>query len=91
MKRSQLFLGLEGGLMHTANAVGVPAVIVWGGLTLPEFAGYHELHAIVHRRVECAPCGLRGNCPYGRKCLTGVGLDEVWERVDSMTECSIGA
>jgi hypothetical protein len=84
MRQSQLFLGLEGGLMHTANAVGVPAVIVWGGLTLPEFAGYHERHAIVHHRVECAPCGLRGNCPFGRKCLTGVAVDEVWAQVEAL-------
>jgi hypothetical protein len=88
MKRAELFLGLEGGLMHTANAVGVRAVIVWGGLTLPEFAGYHEMHAIVHRRVECAPCGLRGNCPYGRKCLTGVDVEDVFAEVIALAHAS---
>jgi hypothetical protein len=88
MKRSYLFLGLEGGLMHTANAVGVPAVVVWGGLTLPEFAGYAEMHTIVHRRVECAPCGLRGDCPYGRKCLTGVTVDDVLGHLRSLAHAS---
>ncbi len=76
MKRAQLFLGQEGGLMHAANAVNVPSVIVWGGLTMPEFAGYSK-HTILCTRVDCAPCGLRGNCPHDKKCLTTVESADV--------------
>ncbi len=81
MKRARLFLGLDGGLMNAANAAGTPAVIVWGGTALPEFAGYPELHSVVCHYVECAPCGLRGNCPHGKKCLNEIGVDEVLARV----------
>ncbi len=76
MKRSRLFLGQEGGLMHAANAVNVPSVIVWGGLTLPEFAAYSK-HTVLCTRVDCAPCGLRGHCPYDKKCLTTVETSDV--------------
>ncbi len=76
MKRARLFLGQEGGLMHAANAVNVPSVIVWGGLTLPEFAAYSK-HTVLCTRVECAPCGLRGQCPYDKKCLTTVETSDV--------------
>ncbi len=76
MQRARLFLGQEGGLMHAANAVDVPSVIVWGGLTLPEFAGYRK-HRVLCTHVECAPCGLRGNCPYDKKCLTSVEPGDV--------------
>ncbi|MDP6371291.1 MAG: glycosyltransferase family 9 protein, partial [Vicinamibacterales bacterium] len=55
MKRARVFLGLEGGLMHAANAVGVPSVIVWGGTTMPDFAAYREKHCVVCHYVECAP------------------------------------
>ncbi len=77
MKQARLFLGLDGGLMNAANAVGVPAVIAWGGTSLPEFAGYKERHTIVCKYVDCAPCGLRGNCPYGKKCLHEITVDEI--------------
>ena len=76
MKRARLFLGQEGGLMHAANAVNVPSVIVWGGLTLPEFAAYRK-HTVLCTRVDCAPCGLRGHCPYDKKCLTTVETSDV--------------
>ena len=82
MKRARLFLGLEGGLMHAANAVGVPSVIVWGGTTMPDFAAYREKHCVVCHYVECAPCGLRGDCPFEKKCLTSIQVDEVYLAVE---------
>lgn len=76
MKKARLFLGQEGGLMHAANAVDVPSVIVWGGIALPEFAAYRK-HTVLCTYVDCAPCGLRGDCPYQKKCLTTVGTERV--------------
>ena len=76
IRRARLFLGQDGGLMHAANAVDVPSVIVWGGLTLPEFGGYGK-HTVVCTRVDCAPCGLLGNCPYDKKCLTSIEPSDV--------------
>lgn len=81
MKRARLFLGIEGGLMHAASAVGVPSVIVWGGLTLPEFAAYPDRHRVLCSYVECAPCGLRGGCPYEKKCLTTIHPSGVLDAV----------
>ena len=87
MKRARLFLGQEGGLMHAANAVNVQSVIVWGGLTLPEFAGYSK-HTVLCSRVECAPCGFRGCCPYDKKCLTTVQTSDVISAVSGTLESS---
>jgi hypothetical protein len=81
MKRARLFLGLEGGLMHAASAVNVPSVIVWGGLTLPEFAAYPDRHRVLCTYVECAPCGLRGGCPYDKKCLTSIAASGVIDAI----------
>lgn len=77
LSEARLFLGLEGGLMHAANAVGVPSVIVWGGTTEPGFAAYPERHAVICRHVECAPCGLRRDCPHEKRCLTSIDVDSV--------------
>jgi len=81
LARARLFLGTESGLMHAARAVGCDAVIVWGGVTLPEFAGYPERHAIVCHRVHCAPCGNLGWCDNAHVCMRGIGSDEVLARV----------
>lgn len=79
--RARLFLGTESGLMHTARAMGTDAVILWGGVTLPEFAGYPDHHAIVCHRVSCAPCGNLGWCDNGRICMGSITVDEVEARV----------
>ena len=42
-RNSALFIGTEGGLMHAAAAVGTPSVILWGGVTIPDFAGYPSI------------------------------------------------
>lgn len=81
MKQARLFVGQEGGLNHVANAVDVPSVMIWGGLTLPEFAAYKEFHTVVCTYVECAPCGLRGDCPFGKKCLTSIAPGDVLSAV----------
>lgn len=77
MRTACLFLGTEGGLMHAADAVGVPAVIVWGGVTLPDFAGYPARHRIIRHAVPCAPCGNFGWCDHDHACMKGTGVDEV--------------
>jgi hypothetical protein len=80
LARARLFLGTESGLMHAARAAGADAVIVWGGVTLPEFAGYPDRHDIVCHRVACAPCGNQGWCDNARICTLGITAEEVAAR-----------
>jgi len=75
IQQSKLFIGTEGGLMHAARAVEAAAVIIWGGLTLPTFAGYPDRHAILVNEVSCAPCGLCGACPFDNACIRGISAD----------------
>ena len=90
IKNSCYFLGTDGGLMHAANAVNTRAVIVWGGTTLPEFIGYPEQHEVICKYVDCAPCGFKGHCPNGHKCMTGISVSEVWDviRKAIATQCA---
>jgi hypothetical protein len=81
IERARLFLGTESGLMHAARAVGTDAVVVWGGVTLPEFAGYPDRHDIVCHRVACAPCGNLGWCDNSHICMRDIESDEVLARV----------
>lgn len=76
IQNSTLFVGTEGGLMHAARAVDARAVILWGGVTLPEFAGYPDSHRIVCHRVSCAPCGQFGWCDNGHICMRDITVEE---------------
>jgi hypothetical protein len=83
MARARLFVGTEGGLMHAASAVGARALILWGGLTDPEFIGYPRQHRIICKHVACAPCGNNGWCDNGHVCMRNIAVDEV---VDAASE-----
>lgn len=77
IKRARLFVGTEGGLMHAANAVNAPALILWGGVTLPEFAGYPKRQRTICKYVACAPCGNLGWCDNSHICMRQITVDEV--------------
>ena len=77
LQRARLFVGTESGLMHAANAVGARALILWGGITLPEFAGYPTRQRTICKYVACAPCGQSGWCDNGHVCMRGIEVDEV--------------
>ena len=81
MQSCRLFIGTEGGLMHAARAVEAKAVILWGGLTDPSFAGYPDSHMILHSPVACAPCGLLGNCPHDVKCMKNISTENTYKAV----------
>lgn len=80
IKRSKLFIGTEGGLMHAAKAVNAKAIILWGGVTLPEFAGYPNSQETVCKYVDCAPCGQLGWCDNGVKCMESIEVNEVYTK-----------
>lgn len=81
IQRSCLFMGTEGGLMHVANAVQTAGLIVWSGVTDPNFAGYPDKDQIVHIGAHCAPCGLFGSCPNHHECIQGICVDMVMENL----------
>lgn len=80
-KQARLFLGTEGGLIHAANAAKCPTVAIWGGVTRPDYAGYPEYHRIVSVEVPCSGCGLKGDCPYAIRCMTGVSVEAVFAEI----------
>ena len=58
------FVGSEGGLHHAAAAVGVPAVVIFGGFISPAVTGYST-----HRNLFTGSglgCGIRSDCPHCR-------------------------
>jgi hypothetical protein len=89
LKRSRLFIGQEGGLMHLAAAVNTPSVIVYGGFTDPSMNGYPHTVALVEH-PDCAPCYPAFDCPYGRQCMRSISVERVTAAVRELYETRIG-
>ena len=84
------FVGNDSGLMHLAEALGVPVVGIFGP-TVREFGYYPALESsrTVERRLACRPCSRNGKvpCPRGtHECMTGISTDEVQSVVTNLLE-----
>jgi hypothetical protein len=76
LARARLFIGSEGGLHHGAAALGVRAVVIFGGFTHPRNTGYDLHHNIF---VGDEPCGLQTACPHCREAMNSITVEQVLE------------
>lgn len=74
LKRAALFIGPEGGMHHGAAALGVPAVVLFGGFIPPQTTGYPE-HANLTGGAEA--CGRYTPCDHCKAAMAAIGVDEV--------------
>jgi ADP-heptose:LPS heptosyltransferase len=59
----------EGGLMHGAAAVGVPAIVIWSEFISPEITGYPQHKNL---RAPGKPCGMRTPCESCRRSMMSI-------------------
>ena len=76
MEQARLFIGPEGGLHHGAAAMGVPAVVIFGGWIPPQVTGY-DSHVNLTGGAEA--CGLLYGCSHCREALDRITVAEVVE------------
>jgi ADP-heptose:LPS heptosyltransferase len=86
MQRSALYLGPEGGLHHGAAAVGVPAVVLFGGFIPPAVTGYDTHTNLVGSDRFC---GQLSRCQHCIDAMASISVDLVYqavrERLDKRT------
>ncbi len=75
LARAALFVGPEGGLHHGAAAVGVPAVVIFGGFIAPSITGYAS-HVNLFTGGEA--CGSLQPCPHCKRALNAIGVSDVY-------------
>ena len=76
LSQAQLFIGLEGFLMHLARAVDCRSVIVYGGHAHPGKLGYSANYNLF-TPLPCAPCTQRSVCAHNRECMRAISAEEV--------------
>lgn len=74
LARAALYVGPEGGLHHGAAAVGIPAVVLFGGFVPPEVTGY-DTHTNLTGGSEA--CGSLTACEHCRKAMETISVAEV--------------
>lgn len=84
IESSQLFVGIDSGLLHIAAALRTPCVGIWGptspGLRLPP----EDAKRSVVSRINCQGCHHRiprihweTGCPYNAQCMKEIAVEEV--------------
>jgi hypothetical protein len=81
LSQAQLFIGLEGFLMHLARAVDCRSVIVYGGHAHPGKLGYSANYNLF-TPLPCAPCTQRSACAHNRDCMRAITPEEVLRGVE---------
>lgn len=73
LARAKLYIGPEGGLHHGAAAVGIPAVVLFGGFIPPAVTGYDTHTNLTGGAVAC---GSFLSCDHCRAAMLNIGVDE---------------
>jgi len=76
LSRAALYIGPEGGLHHAAAAVGVPAVVLYGGFIPPAVVGYEGQTALTG---GAEACGNFKPCLHCQAAMSRISVGEVIE------------
>jgi len=75
----------EGGLHHAAAALGVPAVVIFGGCTAADVLGYSD-HVNLSYDHPDSPCGLRDPCGHCREAMDSIKPGDVARHLKKLLE-----
>lgn len=74
VEKAALVVTTDGGLHHAAAAMGVPAVVIWGGFAPPKLLGYEQHINLCKAQYHCGNIDL---CRHCRDALDAIHPDEV--------------
>jgi hypothetical protein len=85
---ASLVVTTDGALHHAAAALGLPAVVIWGGYSSPVNLGY-ETHLNLWDGVE--PCGsYRFPCQHCKRALKAISVERVREAINTAWHAPLG-
>jgi ADP-heptose:LPS heptosyltransferase len=84
LKQARYYVGPVSFLMHAANGLDVPSVIIFGGSHTPKNAGYRQ-NINLFVKMPCGPCWIhesRGErCAHNLECLRKISASEVYAAI----------
>lgn len=82
LRQAMLYIGPEGGLHHGAAAVGLRAVVLFGGFIPPQVTGYDTHINLTGGATEF--CGKLKSCPHCRQAMQAITTEQVIEAARSL-------
>ena len=79
LKRTELYIGGDTGVMHLAAMARVPVVAIFGPTDHLVNGPYGSGHMVVRKDLPCSPC--RDKTCRTRQCLASITVDEVYGAV----------
>ncbi|CEF48527.1 unnamed protein product [uncultured bacterium] len=80
LAHARVHLGADSFLMHAANGLGIPSVIIFGGSRTPANVGYAG-NVNLFTPMPCGPCWIHAvngeQCGYGLACMEAISVDDV--------------
>lgn len=76
MRNARAYLGPEGGLHHGAAALGIPAVVIFGGFIPPSVTGYSFHTNLTGSATKF--CGSFTRCQHCRDALDSISVEQVY-------------
>ncbi|MCM8805236.1 MAG: glycosyltransferase family 9 protein [Candidatus Omnitrophica bacterium] len=81
-KKSKLCISNESGGLHFAGLVNTPVVGIFGLKSPVKWGPLSSGSIALYKNLPCSPCKMRKaklNCPYNRRCLLDISVEEVIE------------
>jgi ADP-heptose:LPS heptosyltransferase len=85
MSKMNLFVGPDSLLMHIANGLDIPSLIIFGGSRPVDCFGYSE-NINFDSRPDCGPCWIHSgyeSCERGVECMKLITVDRVQQSIYS--------
>ena len=83
IRRCNLFLTNDSGLMHVAAALNIPIVAIFGPTDHIVTSPVSRNARIVRHSIDCSPC-LKEICPSDHRCMLSIEPEEVWQELESL-------
>lgn len=86
IKRCDLFIGNDSGLMHIAAALGIPTIGIFGPTDYNRTGPRGIKTAIIRKPIKCSPCWNKkyGKQCINRRCFTDLSAEEVFNKIENL-------
>ena len=71
LSRAQFYIGTDSGVMHLADILGIPSLIIFGSTSIIKNGPLYPASRIITKKLSCSPCFDWGriNCKIDYECM----------------------
>ena len=79
IKRMDLVIGVDSGILHLATAARVPVIAIFGPMNDTKWKPYSDGNTLITAPLSCRPCDLKNSCKNNLECLNSITAQQVIE------------